>query len=100
MEEITLGEIAKALAFFLGLGGSVTAIIIGLKKIITKLLEPLILDSCKDFIVQILSEAERGTTLTEMEKLRLAERFQTYTDRHGNSYIKEWHTRLKAEGKI
>lgn len=100
MEEITLGEIGRALAFFLGLGGSVTAIILGVGKIIKKFIDPLIVDQCKDFLVQVLSEAERGVALTEMEKLRLAERYETYTGKHGNSYIKDWYTRLKQEGKI
>lgn len=100
MEQITLGEIAKALAFIVALGGSVTSIILGVRKVIKKLLEPLILDQCKDFLVQTLSEAERGTVLTEMEKLRLAERFETYTKMGGNSYIKDWYNRLKNDGKI
>lgn len=100
MEQITLGEIAKALAFIVALGGSVTSIILGVRKVIKKLLEPLILDQCKDFLVQTLSESERGTALTEMEKLRLAERFETYTKMGGNSYIKDWYNRLKNDGKI
>lgn len=100
MEQLTLGEIAKALAFIVALGGSVTSIILGVRKVIKKLLEPLILDQCKDFLVQTLSEAERGTVLTEMEKLRLAERFETYTKMGGNSYIKDWYNRLKNDGKI
>ena len=100
MEQITLGEIAKAVAFIVALGGSVTSIILGVRKVIKKLLEPLILDQCKDFLVQTLSEAERGTVLTEMEKLRLAERFETYTKMGGNSYIKDWYNRLKNDGKI
>lgn len=100
MEQITLGEIAKALAFIVALGGSVTSIILGVRKVIKKLLEPLVLDQCKDFLVQTLSEAERGTVLTEMEKLRLAERFETYTKMGGNSYIKDWYNRLKNDGKI
>ena len=100
MEQLTLGEIAKALAFIVTLGGSVASIILGVRKVIKKLLEPLVLDQCKDFLVQTLSEAERGTVLTEMEKLRLAERFETYTKMGGNSYIKDWYNRLKNDGKI
>lgn len=100
MEQLTLGEIAKALAFIVALGGSVASIILGVRKVIKKLLEPLVLDQCKDFLVQTLSEAERGTVLTEMEKLRLAERFETYTKMGGNSYIKDWYNRLKNDGKI
>lgn len=100
MEAITLGDVSRVLGFILALGGSVTGIILGVQKTIKKLLAPLVLDSCKDFLVQTLSEAERGMQLTEMEKLRLAERFSTYTENGGNSYIKDWYNRLKEGGKI
>lgn len=106
MDSITLGDIAKALAFIVALGGSVLTIAKTILKGIKKSLDPLYklielnnLESAKDFLVQILSAAERGE-LTEMEKIRLSERLEFYTKHGGNSYIKEWHTRLKEEGKL
>lgn len=106
MESITLGDIAKVLAFIVALGGSVLAIAKTILKGIKKSLDPLYklieqnsLEAAKDFLVQILSAAERGE-LTEMEKIRLSERFEFYTKHGGNSYIKEWHTRLKDAGRI
>lgn len=100
MEQITLGDLARAFAFLVGLGGSITTIILGVQRVVKKLLEPLIIDQCKDFIVQELSLADRGSKLTEIEKLRLAERYKKYTDLNQNSYIKEWYQRLKDEGKL
>lgn len=106
MESITLGDIAKVLAFIVALGGSVLTIARTILKGIKKSLDPLYklietsnLEAAKDFLVQILSAAERGE-ITEVEKIRLAERFEYYTKHGGNSYIKEWHTRLKEEGKL
>lgn len=106
MEAITLSDISTALTFLLALGGSVLAIaktvLRGIKKSLDplyKLIEQNNLEAAKDFLVQILSAAERGE-LTEMEKIRLSERFEFYTKHGGNSYIKEWHTRLKDAGRI
>lgn len=118
MEQITLGEIAKAVALLAGLGGSIVGILAGIKKILKKLfdeqlksigerldktdsrIDKIDSDNCKNYIVQTLSAAERGERLTTEEKIRLAENFQHYTDAGGNSYIKDWHARLKQEGKI
>ncbi len=118
MGEITLNDLAGVLAFIAGLGGSIVAILAGIKKVLKKLfdeqlkgisirldktderIEKIDSDNCKNFLVQTLSAAERGETLTTEEKIRLAENFQHYTDAGGNSYIKDWHQRLKNAGKI
>ena len=118
MSEITLGDIATALAFLVALGGSIVAIVVAIKKVLKNLfdeqfkaiverlnktderIKSLDSDNCKNFLVQTLSAAERGEKLTTEERMRLAEEFQHYTDGGGNSYIKEWHERLKGEGKI
>ena len=118
MEQITLGEITKALAFLAALGGSIVGILAGFKKILKKLFDEQLKsigerldktdkridkidgDNNKNFLVQTLSAAQRGEILTTEEKMRLAENYQHYTDAGGNSYIKEWHERLRKEGKI
>ena len=118
MEQITLGEIAKAVAFLVALGGSIVAILVWVKKILKKLFDEqlksigerldkvdtrlgkLDMDNCQNYIVQTLSAAERGESLTTEEKMRLAEEFEHYTKMGGNSYVKEWHERLKTGGKI
>lgn len=118
MGDITLNDIAGVLAFIAGLGGSIVAILAGIKKVLKKLfdehmkgigerldktdkaIEKIDTDNCKNFLVQELSAAQRGDQLTTEEKIRLTENFQHYTDAGGNSYIKDWHARLKQEGKI
>ena len=118
MGAITLQDIASALAFIVALGGSIGAIVATMKKLLKKLfseqteninkrldkqedaLNKLDQDNCKNYIVQALSAVERGTTLTKEELIRLSEEYDSYTKHGGNSYIKEWHERLKTEGKL
>lgn len=118
MDKITLGDIATALAFIVAFGGSIVAIVAGIKKALKALLKEQMeeinkrmdktdakidkvdYDNCKNFLVQILSQVERGEKLTTEEKIRLAEEFEHYTANGGNSYIKDWHTRLHDEGRI
>lgn len=118
MEQITLGDFAATLAFIAALGGSIVSIVAALKKVLKKLLDDQLAtiidrlnktddkisqldsDNCKNFLVQTLSAAERGEKLSTEERMRLAEEFQHYTDNGGNSYIKDWHSRLHTDGKI
>ena len=118
MDKITLGDLAAALAFLVALGGSIVAIVMAIKKVLKKLfddqmksigerldqtdkrIDRLDADNCKNFLVQTLSAAERGENLTTEERMRLAEEFEHYTAAGGNSYIKDWHTRLHDAGKI
>ena len=118
MEQITLGDIEKILAFVILLGGSVITIVKAVKKATKSLfteqlaeinkrfdatdktIKNIDLANCKNFLVQTLSAAEKGEKLTTEERMRLAEEFEHYTAFGGNSYIKDWHSRLKQEGKI
>ena len=94
------------------------AIVVAIKKVLKKLLDSqlntiierlnrvdgniakLDSDNCKNFLVQTLSAAERGEQLTTEERMRLAEEYEHYTAAGGNSYIKDWHSRLHDAGKI
>lgn len=118
MEQLTLEEIAKALTFIVLLGGSVASIIKGVKKALVKALneqtekitarldkqemalQKIDAENCKNFLVSSLSAAEKGVELTTEEKMRLAEEFEHYISIGGNSYIKDWHSRLQKAGKI
>lgn len=118
MGEWTLEQIGAALAFIVGIGGSILTILKAVKGMLKKLLDEqtknlvkrldkiderldkVDSDNCKNYIVQTLSSAERGVKLSTEERMRLAEEFQHYTDGGGNSYIKEWHSRLQKDGKI
>ena len=118
MGAITLQDIATALSFVVALGGSIVAIVKGVKSVLKKLLDEqtkslatrldkiderldkVDSDNCKNYIVQALSSAERGVQLSTEERMWLAEEFEHYTASGGNSYIKEWHSRLQKDGKI
>lgn len=118
MGEITLNEIGTILGAIAAVGGSIITIVKWLKKVLKKLFDEqtksinerldkvdtrlgkLDMDNCQNYIVQTLSAAERGESLTTEEKMRLAEEFEHYTQLGGNSYVKEWHSRLQKDGKI
>lgn len=118
MGALTLNDVSVALAFVVGLGGSVVALVRAIRKILQTLFQEQTVqinqrldkqeqsiqkideENCKNFLVQILSSAERGDSLTEMEKIRLSEQFEHYTAGGGNSYIKDWKAKLKEAGKL
>ena len=67
MEQITLEQIARVAAFAVALGGSIAAIIRGVKKAVGKLLEPVVKqiesvdrENCKNFLVTFMAETARG----------------------------------------
>lgn len=100
MENITLGDLARWAAFAVALGGSIAAIIRGVKKAVEKLLEPLSLDNAKNYLVPFLSKVERGEPVDEIELERFHEEYTFYTNHGGNSYIKSRVAKLQKEGKL
>lgn len=100
MEQITLGDIAAWAGFAVMLGGSVAAIIKGVKKVVEKLLLPLSLDNAKNYLVPFLSKVERGEPCDEIELERFHEEYTFYTEHGGNSYIKSRVAKLQKEGKL
>lgn len=100
MENITLGDIATWAAFIVALGGSVAAIIKGVKKAVEKLLLPLSLDNAKNYLVPFLCKVERGEAVDEIELERFHEVYQFYAEHGGNSYIKSRVSKLEKEGKL
>lgn len=100
MEQITLGQIASWAAFVVALGGSVAAIIKGVKKVVEKLLEPLSLDNAKNYLVPFLSKVERGEPCDEIELERFHEEYQFYVSHGGNSYVKSRVEKLQKAGKL
>lgn len=127
VQNLTLGEIAIALAFIVGLYGSIKHI----KKVIKEAIENVVSTSLKtaldaefkttnkklddvqasvkkldvyttkNFLVRYLADIERGEVIFESEKQRFWEEYDHYTDElKENSYIKEWVARLKEEGKL
>lgn len=100
MEQISLGDLARWAAFVVALGGSIAAIIKGVKNAVEKLLEPLSLDNAKNYLVPFLSKVERGEPVDEIELERFHEEYQFYTDHGGNSYIRSRVEKLKKTGKL
>lgn len=107
MEQITLGDIAAWAGFAVMLGGSVAAIIKGVKKVVEKLLEPIQkrldavdLENCKNYLVTFLAGVERGQEHDEIELERFHEQLGHYQQIGGNSYIKSKVEKLQKEGKL
>lgn len=100
IETITLGDLARWVAFAVGLCGSIAAIIAGVKKAVGKLLEPLAMDNAKNYIVPFLARVERGEPVDSIELERFHEELTYYTDHGGNSYIKDRVKKLQKEGKL
>lgn len=118
MDSITIGQIGLFLTFIAGLITAFATIYRWLKKWLDKLFAAQLKDiddriksvekrvdavdqeACKNYLVTLLSDAERGKPLDEIEKERFYEQYEHYVKNGGNSYIKSKVERLKAENKI
>ncbi|MBR2777124.1 MAG: hypothetical protein IKD75_08515 [Prevotella sp.] len=118
MEQITLGQLAGAVALLGGLITGATIIMQNLKKWIEKALnekfngidlrldqlteavEDERLESCKDFLVTTLNEISTGQHVDESVMPRFWERYDYYTGHGGNSYIRERVNQLKEKGLL
>lgn len=122
MEQITLGEIALALAFLAGLAGSIIGgvkmISSSLKKWILKgfderfipmkneldalknRVEDVDMETCKNFLVRFLADVEKGEQIDEIERERFYEQFEHYTSKGGNSYIRQKFEKLHRQGRL
>lgn len=124
MENITLGQIATALAFIVGIIGSVVylknKIIESLGTVINEKLIPLKnsiveldkkmeenslqakknnLESIKTDLINLMELADKGAISPE-QKMRAHELYDYYREHGGNSYVHDKFERLKKEGKI
>lgn len=118
MEQITLGQLAGAVALLGGLITGATIIMQNLKKWIEKALnekfngidlrldqlteavEDERLESCKDFLVTTLNMISSGQRVDESVMPRFWERYDYYTGHGGNSYIRERVNQLKEKGLL
>lgn len=125
MEQITIGQIAIAVAFLAALITGGVKIKDAVKKWLTTLLndsfekqkketdeikksvndlkgqlDKVDLENCKNYLVTYLAEAERGMQKDPIESQRFWEEYQHYCDKGGNSYIKEKVNKLKGKGLI
>lgn len=117
MENLTLGEIVKALTFIVTLLGSIIylkkATISGITTVIDEKLEPIKkevydlkketsknnLQSIKTDLINLMELADKGTISPE-QKLRAYELYDYYCTHGGNSYVHDKWEKLKKEGKI
>lgn len=117
MENITLGQIAKGLAFIVALIGSVVylkkGMIKGLSKVINSQLEPIKveikelkeetsknnLSSIKTDLINLMEFADKKIISTE-QKIRSYELYDYYCLHGGNSYVHDKWEKLKKEGKL
>ncbi len=68
---------------------------------INKKLKVMDTQTCKNFLVRYLADIERGEHIYDAERQRFWEEYDHYVDDlKENSYIKEWVSRLKDEGKL
>ena len=119
VKNVTLLDISVIVLFVVGLIRGVQE----LKKSIKEFLEKLLADqfkevnnklndmqssitvldkqACKNFLVRYLADIERGNIIYDSERQRFWEEYDHYIKDLGeNSFIKEWVSRLKEEGKL
>lgn len=100
MENITLGDIEGILKFILAFGGSISAVIVGVKKVVEKLLVPYGLDNAKNYVVPFIAKLDRGEPVSDIEVERFHEEYKYYIDHGGNSYIKDKVEKLREANKL
>ena len=105
MENVTLGQIVSVLSFILAFVGSISAFLVGIKKIFNKQLEPLNfaikqldINQCKNYLVRFLADVENNKKLDSVEIERAYEAYDHYTkDLNCNSYIRhKWENLMKG----
>ena len=107
MENITLGQVATALAFLIGLIGSIKYLFNLFSKRVDKILNPLVIrmdelemQSIKTDLTNFISDLEHDVPKSQIQKLNAHELYDKYTNLGGNSYIHEHWEQLLKNGKI
>lgn len=107
MEHITLGTIAKTIAFLIALIGGIEFLLARFNKLFDNKLKPINtrlneieLSSDKNFIVRFLADIEQGNLVDDVEKERFYEIYQRYKELGGNSYVSHKVDKLEKEGKL
>ena len=125
MENITIGQIAAGLGIIAAILGGYKVLYDKLTDIVSdvvkELMKPLSeaigtingqlddlsrrleevdMESCKNFLVRCIADLEKGEALGETEKERFYEQYDYYLDHDGNSYIRAKVEKLQTEGKI
>ena len=125
MESITLGQLSAGLIFLVALIAGVQNLKKNIKgwiedslktrfdsidkqneKILSKIddvdkrLDKVDMENCKNYLVTFLAEVRRGMPKDSTELQRFWEEYDHYTDKGGNSYIREDVEDLKRKGLL
>lgn len=107
MEHITLGDISSVVLFVVALIGGIEFLIVRIKKILDKQLEPIktqmqdnAITSIKSDLINYLSLAEKDMLIGKQKEM-FYELYDIYTKKyHQNSYVHSEYERLHEIGKI
>lgn len=115
---ITLEQVATALGWLVGVGGSLAAIIAYIRKLlkaffkeqldemnhrfdrVEKRISEVDKETTKNFIVSILAQLDSGLEIDEVQRARFYEQFEHYLKEGGNGYIQARVDELKRAGKL
>ena len=118
MEEITVGQIALAVTFLVGLISGIGYLRVHLKEWVgqsvqeqfdqvsrqidslSQRLKDVDQETCKNFLVARLADVEKGDALNDIETQRFWEEYEHYRTIGGNSYIRRKVEQLEDEGKL
>ena len=118
MEQITLGDIAVAVTFIVGLMTGVGYLRKHVKDWFVQSIQPefdalktqinglsarideVDMEACKNYLVQFLSDIEHGDKIDEIERERFWEQYERYKSAGGNSYIRRKVEILVKEGRL
>lgn len=115
---ITLEQVATALGWLVGVGGSLAAIIAYIRKLlkaffkeqleemnhrfdrVEKRIDEVDMETTKNFLVSILAQIDSGLSIDEVQRERFYEQLDHYFGKGGNSYIQARVNALKNQGKL
>lgn len=118
MQNISLGDIGLAVTFLVGLISGIGYLMNSMKKWIglafkseldpikkdlddlQKRVTQVDMESCKNYLVDFLSDVEKDKTIDEIEMERFWEQYAHYINKGGNSYIKHKVEKLEAEKRL
>ena len=115
MENITIGQLAAAVAFIVALITGIKYLNKTIKEWINsavndrfkniekkieeqdKNIEKLDIDECKNYIILFITKINNGDTIEDMELQRFYDLYKHYLDKGGNSFIKTKVEELKTK---
>ena len=118
MENLTFGDVSSALTLLVAFVGSVAFLHKKLKLWLSKALDDQFqaidkemkslqdrmdkvdMESCKNFLVRVISDIDNDQTIGETELERFWEQYEYYKSLGGNTYISKKVEKLEHEGRL